>query len=215
VEHRAAGAPVTAAWLGDRLAGPARELGVVIDAASLRLLARYAELVLDWGSRINLTGARTREALADEHLADALALLRDLPAGRFRFVDVGSGAGLPGLVLAILRPESAGVLLEPIRKKHAFLAHAVRDLDLAGRVEARAERLEAHLAGGAAGSYDVAVSRATWPAAEWLERGRPLVKPGGRIYGFEGATPGVLPADARRHPYRLGTRRRALVVLEV
>lgn len=215
MEHRAAREPVSGAWLSGRLAGPARELGVEIGIPELERLARYAGLVLDWGSRINLTGARTREALADEHLADALAFFRHLSAGPFRFVDVGSGAGLPGLVIGILRPDASGVLLEPIRKKHAFLAHALRELGLAGRIEARAERLEAHLAGGAGASYDVAISRATWPAASWLVRGRPCVRPGGRVYGFEGATAGELPADARRHPYTLGGRRRALVVLEV
>jgi 16S rRNA (guanine527-N7)-methyltransferase len=215
VEHCAAREPVSSAWLAGRLAGPARELGVEIDGSELELLARYAGLVLDWGSRINLTGARTPEALADEHLADALALLPHLPGGAFRFVDVGSGAGLPGLVLAIVRRAASGVLLEPIRKKHAFLAHAARELGLVGRVEARAERLEAHLAGGAGASYDVAISRATWPAANWLVRGRPLVRPGGRVYGFEGSTPGELPAGAQRYPYTLGRRRRALIVLEV
>jgi 16S rRNA (guanine527-N7)-methyltransferase len=215
VEHRAAREPVSGAWLSGRLAGPARELGVGLGAPELERLARYAELVLDWGSRINLTGARTREALADEHLADALALLPHLPRRPFRFVDVGSGAGLPGLVLAIFRPDATGVLLEPTRKKHAFLAHALRELGLADRVAARAERLEAHLTGGAGASYDVAISRATWPAASWLVRGRPCVRPGGRVYGFEGPTPGELPAGARRHPYTLGGRKRALVVLEV
>ena len=131
--------------------------------------------------------AEPAEALADEHLADALALLPQLPAASFRFIDVGSGAGLPGLVLALLRPDAEGMLLEPTRKKRAFLAHAVRALALAPRVEARAERLEAHLAAGAAGRYDVAVSRATWPAAHWLELGRPLVRPGGCVLGLEGA----------------------------
>jgi 16S rRNA (guanine527-N7)-methyltransferase len=214
VEHRAAGKLVSAVWLAERLAGPAQELGVEIGSHELELLARYAGLVLDWGSRINLTGARTPEALADEHLADALAALPHLPGGPFRFIDVGSGAGLPGLVLALVRGDASGVLLEPIRKKHAFLAYAARELGLAGRVEARAERLEMHLAGGAGASYDVAISRATWPAASWLVRGRPLARPGGRVYGFEGSTPGELPAGARRHPYTLGRRKRALVVLE-
>ena len=170
--------------------------------------------MLAWGARINLTGARTREALADQHLADALAALPHLPAGAFHFADVGSGAGLPGLVLSILRPEARGVLLEPIRKKHAFLAHAVRELGLAGRLEARAERLEAHLAGGAGAAYDVAISRAVWPAADWLERGRPLLRPGGTILGFEGASPAELPPGATRHSYRLGRRQRSLIVCE-
>lgn len=215
MEHRAAGEGISADWLTDRLDGPVRELGIEIGVSELERLARYSELVLDWGVRINLTGARTREALADEHLADALVLLPHLPDGPFRFVDVGSGAGLPGLVLAIVRPEASGVLLEPIRKKHAFLAHAARELGLAGRIEARAERLETHLAGDAGARYDVAVSRATWPAASWLVRGRPLVRPGGRLVGFEGAPRGELPVGARRCPYSLGGRRRAVIVLDV
>jgi 16S rRNA (guanine527-N7)-methyltransferase len=196
------------------LAAPARELGVAIEAPAVKLLARYADLVLDWGARINLTSARTPERLADEHLADALALLPHLPARAFRFVDVGSGAGLPGLVLALLRPGASGVLLEPTRKKHAFLAHALRELGLAGRVEACAERLEAH-AHEMAGSYDAAISRATWRADLWLERGRALPKAGGRVFGFEGPAATVLPAGATRHPYTLHTKRRAIVALEV
>ena len=89
----------SAAWLEARLAAPARALGVSVPPGAFEPLARYAGLVLGWGERINLTGARTAEALADEHLADALALLPHLPRGAFRLVDVGSGAGLPGVVL--------------------------------------------------------------------------------------------------------------------
>jgi 16S rRNA (guanine527-N7)-methyltransferase len=211
VEHRAAGKPISSAWLGARLDAPARELGVELDSQALEGLARYASLVLEWGARINLTGAKTPERLADEHLADALAALRHLPSEPFRFVDVGSGAGLPGLVLALLRPRASGVLLEPVRKKHAFPAHAGRELGIAGRIEARAERDEAH---GAAGSYDVALSRATWRADLWLERGRALVRSGGRVLGFEGPTSLALPAGAARHPYVLHGKRRSILVLD-
>jgi 16S rRNA (guanine527-N7)-methyltransferase len=215
VERRRPDNPGSSTWLAERLAGPAHALGVALDAEAIERLAHYAALVIDWGERVNLTGARTREALADEHLADALALLPQLPTASFRFIDVGSGAGLPGLVLALLRPDAEGTLLEPTQKKRAFLTHAVRALTLAPRVEARAERLEAHLEAGAAGRYDVAVSRATWPAARWLELGRPLVRPGGWLLGLEGAEGGELPAGATRHVYRIGDRRRAVVRLRV
>lgn len=212
MEHRAAGEPISSVWLGARLAAPARELGVELEARALEGLARYASLVLEWGARINLTSARSPERLTDEHIADALALLRHLPAEPFRFVDVGSGAGLPGLALALLRPRASGVLLEPVRKKHAFLAHAVRELGLGGRIEARAERDGAH---AATGSYDAALSRATWRADLWLERGSTLPRPGGRVIGFEGATPVALPAGTTRHPYTLHGRRRSILVREV
>jgi len=213
VEH-SRGAAVTGAWLSERLAEPARGFGVALEPAVLRALARYTELLLEWGARINLTGAKTAEALADLHLADALALLAHLPPGRLRFVDVGSGAGLPGLVLSLLRSDLEGVLLEPAGKKHAFLLHTVRVLGLAPRIEARPERLEAHQE-PAAGRYDFAVSRAVWPVARWLELGRALTRPGGRILGVEGARPSELPAGAARHPYRLAGRDRAVIVLPV
>ena len=204
--------PVDPDWLGARLAAVAREVGVELPAEALPALAAYATLVLDWGARVNLTGAKSAEALADDHLADALTLLPHLPAGSFRFVDVGSGAGLPGLVLALLRPDAHGTLLEPTRKKQAFLAHAIRTLDLGGRIEARVERLDAHLAAGS-GGYDVAVSRAVWVAELWLEHARPLVRGGGLLLGLEGSAERPLPPGARRFPYSLGGRRRAVVTL--
>jgi 16S rRNA (guanine527-N7)-methyltransferase len=166
--------------------------------------------VLESGTRINLTGARTPDAVAD-HLADALALLAHLPIGPFRYVDVGSGAGFPGLVIGVLRPDASGVLLEPTRKKQLFLTHALRSLSLAGRLDARAERLEQHLAAGNEGAYDLAVARAVWPASQWIEIGLPLLKTGGVILGLEGAPTGPLPDGAGRHPYRIGERSRSVV----
>jgi 16S rRNA (guanine527-N7)-methyltransferase len=202
-------------WLEARLAEPARALGLAIPPEAFAPLAAYTGLVLDWGARINLTGARSAEALADEHLADALPLLRHLPAGPFRLADVGSGAGLPGIVLSILRPDAEGTLLEPVAKKHAFLAHAIRSLGLTARLTARAERLEAHLEAGGRGAYDVAVSRAVWPAAEWAQRGPPLLAPGGVLLGLEGSEPGALPPGSERHPYELAGRRRSVLVRRV
>jgi 16S rRNA (guanine527-N7)-methyltransferase len=202
---------LSAAWLEARLAIPARDLGVVIPEVSYEPLARYASLVLEWGARINLTGARTPAALADDHLADALAMLSHLPDGPFRFVDVGSGAGLPGIPIALLRPDASGVLLEPVGKKHVFLAHAIRALGLSGRLEARSERLEQHLVESGRGAYDVAVSRAVWKANEWLALGEPLLKRAGVLLGVEGSTAGELPPGATRHPYRLQGRLRAVI----
>ena len=202
---------VSTEWLAARLAEPARTLGAVLPPSAVEPLAAYTSLVLEWGARINLTGARDAESVADDHLADALALLPWLPAGAFRFIDVGSGAGFPGIIVGLLRADAAGVLLEPTRKKHAFLSHAIRALGLSGRLDARAERLEEHLLAGGRGAYDVAISRAVWPAAEWLARGAALVKPGGLLMGVEGAAPGELPRGAERHPYQLAGRARAVV----
>lgn len=177
---------------------------------ALEDLARYLAILLVWNRRIRLTGARSAEAVVDEHLADALPLLPHLPSGAGELVDVGSGAGFPGLVLGILRPDLRCILLEPVSKKQAFLATVIRELSLAG-VRSVRERLEDHMRTGAC--YDVAVSRAVWPAADWLPRGLALVRPGGIVLGLEGASQGALPSGAVRHPYRRGGRELAVLAL--
>jgi len=200
-------------WLAERLAAPAAGFGLALDDLQLRRLGSYVSQVLAWNRRINVTGAASAEQLVDAHLVDAFALAPHLPARAFSLVDVGSGAGLPGLVLAILRPDARVLLLEPIHKKQALLARVVRELGLEG-VRSLPERLEAHLARGPQ-SYDLAVSRATWPPAEWIERARPLVREGGRILALEGAEAAALPAGARRAAYAVGEAQRAVVVLDV
>jgi 16S rRNA (guanine527-N7)-methyltransferase len=172
-----------------------------------RLCDRYAELLLVWNRKINLTAARTKPEILDQHVADCRAVVGHIPECARRVLDVGSGAGLPGLIIAIARPEVSVVLLEPVQKNRAFLSTAARELGL-GRVEARAERLADH----AGRDYDVAVSRATWSVPEWLERAAPFVKTGGRILAMEGREQHALPAGATRHPYELGDKTRAIIV---
>jgi len=185
-----------------------------LTAATLHQLDQYVGTLLEWNQRINLTGARTAQELVEQHVADALFLLPHLPDDPFCFVDVGSGNGLPGLVLRILRPDAGGVLLEPVRKKHAFLAHAIRQLQLQG-LRALPERLERHLETGGAGRYDLAVSRATWPPEEWLELARPLIRPGGRVLAQEAGVNSGVPPGVGRHPYLIAGRRRAVLVLDL
>src|SRR5262245_10579524 len=101
-------------------------------------LDRYLALLLQWNAQINLTAARTREALMRDHVPDALALSELIEAGSL--VDVGSGAGLPALPLALLRPALRIRLVEPRAKKAAFLRTAVRELGLSARVSVDARR---------------------------------------------------------------------------
>jgi 16S rRNA (guanine527-N7)-methyltransferase len=196
--------------LAARIAAGARALAVDVTAEQAAALARYVALLVTWNRRINLTAARTADKVVDDHVLDALAALPHVPGTARRLVDVGAGAGLPGLVLAICRPDVAFVLLEPIHKKHAFLAAAAREVPIPNAAP-RAERLDDHLRHPDFAPYDAAISRATWPLAEWLERADPLVADGGRILGMEGREQAELPDDAVRHPYRLGDRARAIV----
>jgi 16S rRNA (guanine527-N7)-methyltransferase len=104
---------------------------------ALDRMVRYAELLERWSARHNLVRFASRRELVERHLVDALAGQRVLgPPGVL--IDVGSGAGLPGVPLLIARPDWSGVLLEPRQKRWAFLKAVIRELGLPA--EARAER---------------------------------------------------------------------------
>ena len=185
----------------------AAESGVAVDDARSAALLAYCDLLLRWGARINLTGARDRATLIAAHLPDAFALARLLTESG-DVVDVGSGGGLPALPLALLRPTLTMVLCEPTAKKVAFLRTAIRELGLGERVQVHATRAEALIA-TKGGQFDVAMSRATLPPADWLALGERLVRPGGRVLALVNHGVTTAPTDIR-HPY-LGGRR---VVIE-
>ena len=168
-------------------------------------LVTYVESFARWNQRINLSAARTVEDIAD-HVVDCLALLPHI-ARDARVVDVGSGGGLPGVVLAAARPDLAVTCVEPIHKKAAFIRQAGRDIGLSLTVlTSRADSLLR--------AYDVAVSRATFDLRLWLDLGARLVHPGGRVLAMEGLEQFDLPPDASRHPYTHRNRTRAIIVLD-
>ena len=96
---------------------------------SLERMVRYAELLETWSARHNLVSFADRRELVGRHLLDALAGTR-LLEGRGTLLDVGSGAGLPGVPLLVARPEWRGLLLEPRQKRWAFLKTVIRELGL-------------------------------------------------------------------------------------
>ena len=195
----------------DLLSGAAEVLGGPLDPGVLDGLAAYLELLSKWNARINLSGSREPEALAG-HVLDCLGVVPHVPADAKRLVDVGSGAGLPGASLAIARPGLAVTALEPVHKKHAFLAAVRRELGV-NNLQAFAERVEVHRAAAGFVAYDVAVSRATFAVPEWLACGRTLVRAGGVVLAMEGSEQHALPAGATRHPYEIpgSDRRRAII----
>lgn len=137
---------------------------------------QWLERLQEWSKRIDLTAARTPEELVDLMIADALFLAPRLPV-EARVVDVGSGAGGPGLALALLRDDLRVTLVEPNGKRASFLRTVVGALGLSN---AEIERVHGEsLAHRSA--WDVAVSRATFAPAAWLALGTTLVNPGGRV----------------------------------
>jgi 16S rRNA (guanine527-N7)-methyltransferase len=196
------------------LSGAAAVLGRGLDTQELGLLSGYLALLSRWNQKINLSGSREPEALAG-HVLDCLALVPHLPESARRLIDVGSGAGLPGAILAAVRPALQVAALEPVHKKHAFLATVRRELGLAN-FHPLAQRVEDHRQAPGFAPYDVAVSRATFALPDWLAVGGSLVRDGGRVLAMEGIEQHELPAGASRHAYELpgSDRRRAIIVWE-
>jgi 16S rRNA (guanine527-N7)-methyltransferase len=158
-------------------------LGLKLPSRAVADLLRYTSLLEKWNRVYNLTAIRERSRLVSHHLLDSLAVVPLLPAGRL--VDVGSGAGLPGIPLAIARPESAVTLLDSNHKKGAFLRQAVLELGLENIqvTIARAEEWEP------AQRFDVAVSRAFSDLSGFIEASAHLLKPDGVFAAMKGVYP--------------------------
>lgn len=191
-----------------RLDEHAAAFGLAISAEVLAGLSRYLDLLMFWNRRINLTSVRDPADAVDRHFIDCLAAVPHVPAEARSLVDVGSGAGFPGAVIALLRPTLSVTLIESIHKKTAFLEALRRELPLPN-VTVTTKRIEDW---APATRPDVAISRATWDLTEWLAIGRTLIAPDGRVLGMEAATQHDLPAGATRHPYAHPSGQRAIVV---
>lgn len=141
-----------------------------------RLLA-YLECLLLWRSKTSLIATDSPEEIVVRHIADALAVAALVPQGA-RVADIGSGAGLPGLPLAVACPDAHVLLVEPRRKRANFLRDAVRAAG-ATNVAVAEPRVE-DLGPGESTGLDLVVSRAFGPLAEFLDAVAPLVARGGR-----------------------------------
>jgi 16S rRNA (guanine527-N7)-methyltransferase len=115
----------------------------LLDPSRAVRFGEYLSLLLRWNSRVNLTSIRDEEGILSRHFVESIACARTLPTGIATLLDFGSGAGFPGIPIALCRPEIAVTLVESQGKKAAFLREAVRTLGLSSTVHsARAETLE-------------------------------------------------------------------------
>ena len=168
---------------------------------ALGLAERYAELLAGPGVERGLIGPRETARLWDRHLMNCAAVA-DLVPDPCSVVDLGSGAGLPGLVLAMLLPDSEVVLLEPMARRAEFLEECVRMLGVRGAAvcRARAQDVAGQLAA------DVVTARAVAPLERLAGLALGLVRPGGLVLAMKGA--GAARELARAGPVlrRLGVR---------
>jgi 16S rRNA (guanine527-N7)-methyltransferase len=157
------------------------QLGLNLSEQQLEQFLRYRQELLDWNTRINLTAITDPEEVLIKHFLDSLSLLLVYRRPAARLLDIGAGAGFPGLPLKIVRPQWRVELLEATGKKVAFLHHMIETLQLKNVValHGRAEEL-AHKAGYRA-SFDVVTARAVASLPMLLEYAAPFCHVGGQI----------------------------------
>jgi 16S rRNA (guanine527-N7)-methyltransferase len=167
--------------------------------AALPQAERYAQLLAGPGVERGVVGPAEAERIWDRHLLNCAAIARLIPA-RCALVDVGSGAGLPGIVLALLVPGARVTLVEPLARRVAFLEECVAELKLTNGevVRARAEDLAGEL------TADVVVARAVAPLEKLAGLCLDLLRPGGKVIAIKGAGAEAELVRARPVLARLG-----------
>jgi 16S rRNA (guanine527-N7)-methyltransferase len=164
-------------------------LGLHLTTRQIVALQKYEEELLDWNARFNLTAIRDVDTIRVKHFLDSLTCLLAMREARpGRLVDVGTGAGFPGIPLKIVLPEMHLTLVESVAKKADFCTHVVKTLCLEGVevITARAE--EIGLMPAHRQQYDWAVARAVATLPVLVEFLLPLVKVGGHVLAQKGET---------------------------
>lgn len=207
----------------DRLKRGAQQMGIELTEEQLRLFARFRDLLLEWNRRFNLTAIDSPEQIEVRHFLDSLSCLtvwRQMGAtasgaGEMRAIDVGTGAGLPGLALKIVWPTLRLTLLEATGKKVQFLDHAIAELGLTdvttihGRAEEVAHQPEHRAA------YDLALARAVAALPSLLELTLPFLRVGGWLLAQKGQAGAAEALAAERALAILGGRLHAIYPVEV
>jgi len=187
-----------------RLRAGAERLGLTLSDAQVELLRHYGERLLEHNTRINVTGAADLAELEVRHLLDSLTVVPRLPEGTTTLIDVGSGGGLPGIPLAIARPELAVTLLDSVGKKASVMEAIVRELGLAN-VEVVTQRAElAAQTWEYRQRFQVAVARAVADLPVLLELTLPFVRQLGRAIYFKKGDIDAELARSRRALRSLG-----------
>lgn len=167
----------------ERLAAGLAALGLELSAAAQAKLVAYLGLLAKWNRTYNLTAVRDEQAMVGQHLFDSLAVLPHLPAGRL--ADVGSGAGLPGVPIAIAEPQRPVALIESNQKKAAFQREAKMALGLAN-LEVVERRVEAFRPPA---PFAVVISRAFADLGDFVQLSGHLLAPGGLLAAMKGLHP--------------------------
>lgn len=163
----------------------AQEIGYNLQEEQLEQFFTYKELLIEWNKKMNLTAIEQEEDIITKHFIDSLSIASYIP-DTTKIIDIGTGAGFPGIPLKILKKDLSITLLDSLNKRITFLEEVIRNLSLENiqAVHARAEEL-AHKEEYRE-QYDIALSRAVAPMHTLLEYMLPYVKIGGKCICMKG-----------------------------
>lgn len=157
----------------------------------------YCEMLLDWNTRMNLTAITEPSEVAQKHFADSILPAALLPQGA-AVIDVGTGAGFPGLPLKILRPDIRLTLLDSLQKRIGFLQALCKALGLSDIAFHHARAEDGARQPGLRGRFDIALSRAVAPCPVLLELTVPFLRVGGLSLMYKGPQAAAELAEAGR-----------------
>lgn len=173
--------------------------GIDLSPEQVAAFEIYAQELIAWNSHTNLTAITARDEIDVRHFLDSLSLVRAVPMTTgMRLIDVGSGAGFPGLPLAIALPELDVTLLEATGKKVAFLEHVIQMIHLPNVAALKARAEDAGHDSTQRAGYDVVMARAVARLPSLLEYLLPLAKVGGVCVAMKGKTAEEEAASSRQ-----------------
>ena len=162
------------------------KLGLTLSDEALNLLLKYQDSLVLWNKAYNLTAIRDPKEMLVKHLLDSLSMLNDLPEGRL--LDIGTGGGMPGMIIALCQPERQCVLLDSNGKKIRFLKQFIADLKLKNvvAVQTRVENVDSI---NELGKFDVITSRAFASLTDFVDASRPFMHEKSMIASMKGLIP--------------------------
>ena len=163
-----------------------QKLGLDLSEEALNLLLKYQDELVLWNKAYNLTAIRDPKEMLVKHLLDSLSILKDLPKGRL--LDIGTGGGMPGMIIALCQPERQCVLLDSNGKKIRFLKQFIADLKLTNVIAVQT-RVENEDSIHDLGQFDVITSRAFASLTDFINASKPYMHQDSIIASMKGLVP--------------------------
>ncbi|WP_180040228.1 MULTISPECIES: 16S rRNA (guanine(527)-N(7))-methyltransferase RsmG [unclassified Acinetobacter] len=163
-----------------------QKLGLDLSEEALNLLLKYQDALVLWNKAYNLTAIRDPKEMLVKHLLDSLSILNDLPVGRL--LDIGTGGGMPGMIIALCQPERECVLLDANGKKIRFLKQFIADLKLKNVIAVQT-RVENEDSIHELGQFDVITSRAFASLTDFVDASKPYMHEQSIIASMKGLIP--------------------------